>query len=370
MWRIPFFLVPYLAAAVEWLLWERIAKPGRRAAAAWGAAGFLAASKNPVIWLFGGYWFTPDMPTWLFALLNGLEGFLWTGLPCFLAAAVVALFLRRGRGWAFAAAAVAAAGLAAYGIVEGVRVPSVVEREVWFADLPEEFDGYRIAHLSDLHGSAGARRWKIAGIVRRTNAAEPDLVAMTGDFVDGSPERWAADMEPLRELRAKDGVFASTGNHERYWGFEAWEPYWREWGVRFLRNESVEIRRGGAVLSLGGLDDPAMGTNPGAVFAGRGAGDFRVLMFHRPIWCARLAEEFGVRLQLSGHTHGGGTPGLDRLVANANEGHLRGFYREGSVTLHVSPGSGQWGGYAMRLFDPAEITILVLRRGSEAQPQN
>lgn len=365
MWRIPFFLFPYLVAGVEWLLYARIAKPGRRAAAAWGAALFLAASKNPLIWLCGGYWFTPDMPTWLFALLNGLEGCLWTGLPCFLAASVVAPFLRRERrGQAFAVAALVAAGLAAYGIVEGVRVPSVAVREVWFADLPEEFDGYRLVHLSDLHCSSVARRWKIDGIVRRVNALDADAVAITGDFVDGAPETWAKELEPIRGLRAKDGVFASTGNHERYWGFAAWEPLYREWGVRFLRNESVEIRRGGAVLSLGGLDDPELGANPGAVFAGRGPGDFRVLMFHRPIWFARLAEECGVRLQLSGHTHGGGTPGLDRLVAKANEGHLRGFYALGDRLLHVSPGTGQWGGYPLRFFDPAEITLLVLHRGN------
>lgn len=454
MWRLPFFLLPYLAAGVEWLLYARIARPGRRAAAAWGAVAFLAASKNPLIWLCGGYWFNPDMPTWLFALLNGLEGCLWTGLPCFLAASVVALVCcgrikhpcpccgcytydgkpggsfsacpvcfweddpvqledetykgganevclaearenykkfgaceerfagnvrkprkeelsrRRGRGRAFAVAALVAAGLAAYGIVEGVRVPSVAVREVWFADLPEEFDGYRLVHLSDLHCSSVARRWKIEGIVRRVNALDADAVAITGDFVDGAPEIWARELEPIRGLSAKDGVFASTGNHERYWGFAAWEPLYREWGVRFLRNESVEIRRGGAVLALGGLDDPELGSNPGAVFAGRGPDDFRVLMFHRPIWCARLAEEFGVRLQLSGHTHGGGTPGLDRLVANANEGHLRGLYREGPATLHVSPGSGQWGGYPLRFFDPAEITLLVLRRSPEARPKN
>ena len=255
-----------------------------------------------------------------------------------------------------------AAGVASKGVHDGIRLPDVVEVEVEFPDLPSAFDGYRIAHLSDLHVSAAARADRTAGVVRIVNALAPDLVAITGDFVDGTAERRTADMSPLADLRAADGVVGCTGNHEYYSGWGVWRGVLAGMGVRVLENERLLLRRGADTLAILGENDPASFDSDIHVAAGMVPyGAFRILLAHRP---TRLAEHaaYGVRLQLSGHTHGGAAIGLDRLVARANEGHVRGLYREHGLTLYVNSGTGQWAGFPTRLGVVPEITLITLRR--------
>ena len=254
-----------------------------------------------------------------------------------------------------------AAGVGAKGVQNGFRLPDVVEVELEFPDLPPAFDGYRIAHLSDLHVSAAARADRTAGVVRIVNALKPDLVAITGDFVDGTAERRGADVAPLAGLRAPDGVVGCTGNHEYYSGWGVWRSVLREFGVRVLENERVLLRRGDDTLAVIGENDPvSYDSDIRAVAAMAPERAFRILLAHRP---TRLAEHAacGVRLQLSGHTHGGAVLGLDRFVARANEGHVRGLYREHGLALYVNSGTGQWAGFPTRLGVSPEITCLTLR---------
>ena len=254
-----------------------------------------------------------------------------------------------------------AAGVGAKGVQNGFRLPDVVEVELEFPDLPPAFDGYRIAHLSDLHVSAAARADRTAGVVRIVNALKPDLVAITGDFVDGTAERRGADVAPLAGLRAADGVVGCTGNHEYYSGWGVWRSVLREFGVRVLENERVLLRRGDDTLAVIGENDPvSYDSDIRAVAAMAPEGAFRILLAHRP---TRLAEHAacGVRLQLSGHTHGGAVLGIDRFVARANEGHVRGLYREHGLALYVNSGTGQWAGFPTRLGVSPEITCLTLR---------
>ena len=254
-----------------------------------------------------------------------------------------------------------AAGVGAKGVHNGFRLPDVVEVELTFPDLPPAFDGYRIAHLSDLHVSAAARADRTAGVVRIVNALKPDLVAITGDFVDGTAERRGADVAPLAGLRAADGVVGCTGNHEYYSGWGVWRSVLREFGVRVLENERLLVRRGQGTLAILGENDPVSFDSDIHIAAGMVPyGAFRILLAHRP---TRLAEHAacGVRLQLSGHTHGGAVRGLDRFVARANEGHVRGLYHEHGLTLYVNSGTGQWAGFPTRLGVAPEITCLTLR---------
>ena len=254
-----------------------------------------------------------------------------------------------------------AAGVGAKGVQNGFRLPDVVEVELEFPDLPPAFDGYRIAHLSDLHVSAAARADRTAGVVRIVNALKPDLVAITGDFVDGTAERRGADVAPLAGLRAADGVVGCTGNHEYYSGWGVWRSVLREFGVRVLENERMLLRRGDDTLAVIGENDPvSYDSDIRAVAAMAPEGAFRILLAHRP---TRLAEHAacGVRLQLSGHTHGGAVLGIDRFVARANEGHVRGLYHEHGLTLYVNSGTGQWAGFPTRLGVAPEITCLTLR---------
>lgn len=359
-WKLTFCLLPYALFGIEWLLLRRVL---RRGVMFWAltAVGGLGASKFIGFEVLGGDAFNPELPLWFMYAWGWLESCVWIACPLALCGAVCAWLVRpvrRGVVWAVLGAS---AVLAAYGMWEGMRVPPVVEREVECPGLPRAFDGYRVAQVSDLHCSSAARRGKIAEIVARVNACRPDLVAITGDFVDGTPARRAHDLEPLADLRAEDGVWACRGNHEKYWGPMGWEPYYGKWNVRMLCNAWTSVRRGEDLLVVGGMDDDVFGTPRDTVFLHAPQDGFRILLYHRPTRCEENARDLKVGLQLSGHTHGGAMPIVDGLVSRANEGHVRGFYREGGLVLHVSPGSGQWAGFPLRIFDPPEITLLVLR---------
>ena len=387
-WKLSFCVAPYLVFAVEWAM-IRAALRGHagRLPLPLTLFGLLAASKFVGFQLLGVNAFNPELPVWLLFAWGWMESVVWISLPVGFSAAITLWMWRRIGGGCGATrptgmfvmwmAIGVSMVLAAYGMWEGMRIPSVVEREVEFADLPQAFDGYRIAHISDIHCSSAARRAKIAGIVERVNAAKPDLVCITGDFVDGFPEQRREDIEPLEQLEAPDGVLGCTGNHEKYWRIAQWEPYFQTFSVRMLRNEWTAIERSGAVgggtptlpiggesverLVIGGMDDIAIGAHPAKVYEGAPEG-FRILLYHRPTWLEAHDRIHHVRLQLSGHTHGGAMPIIDKFVARANEGHVRGLYREGNIVLHNSPGSGQWAGFPLRLFNPPEITVLILKK--------
>ena len=258
--------------------------------------------------------------------------------------------------------AVAATGIAAHGMHEGLRIPDVVRVELAFPDLPPEFDGYRIVQISDTHVSSALTAERTNVVVDIVNSLGGDLVCFTGDIVDGSVEDRLADVRPFEGMKAADGVYGCAGNHEFYSGYELWRPRFEEFGIRMLDNSSVQIGRGAAAITLGGVMDPVCGNcDVNMAFRGAPADGFRILMMHRPIYTRENAA-FGVRLQLSGHTHGGGLNFFRPLVAPHNEGHIRGLYEEHGMKLYVNAGTGQWAGFPMRLGNPSEITEITLKR--------
>ena len=267
-------------------------------------------------------------------------------------------------------AGLAAAGTAGWGVWEGIRVPRIKRTEIEVEGLPRAFDGFRIVHLSDLHCSAAARREHMKGIVAQANTLNADIVCITGDFVDGSVEARREDLEPLKDLKSRLGVFGCAGNHEYYSGYRTWRPVFEELGISMLDNAHHVFVRGEARLVLGGIPDETAcspqyagdSVTPDVVRTFEGAPEgCRILMKHRPIHLSEH-ERHGVRLQLSGHTHGGACRGMDLLVAKmGNEDHLRGLYREERIALYVNPGTGQWAGFPLRLGVPAEVSELILR---------
>lgn len=373
MW---FFLVFFLTlgpacAGIAYLTLVRPLCLGRAARISLGVTLLACSLKFTWFGLFGERVFQPELPSGVIYALSVVYDFVlvlaalgvvgacvrWVGR---LARRARPTDLARRRMIAGGLACVAA-GVGAKGVQNGFRLPDVVEVELEFPDLPPAFDGYRIAHLSDLHVSAAARADRTAGVVRIVNALKPDLVAITGDFVDGTAERRGADVAPLAGLRAADGVVGCTGNHEYYSGWGVWRSVLREFGVRVLENERMLLRRGDDTLAIIGENDPvSYDSDIRAVAAMAPERAFRILLAHRP---TRLAEHaaYGVRLQLSGHTHGGAVLGLDRFVARANEGHVRGLYHEHGLTLYVNSGTGQWAGFPTRLGVSPEITCLTLR---------
>ena len=380
-----FLTIGPLCAGIAFLTMVRPLRLGRAAWIALGVALLACSLKFTWFGVFGGHIFLPELPSGViyalsvvydFVLVLAVIGVVWASgrwgvrlarraRPTDMRPARRAnpTDLTRRRVVAGALACVAA-GVAAKGVYDGVRLPDVVEVELEFPDLPPAFDGYRIAHLSDLHISAAARADRTAGVVRLVNECKPDLIAITGDFVDGTADRRSVDVAPLADLRAPDGVVGCTGNHEYYSGWDVWRNVFPRYGIRILENERLLVRRDDQTLAILGENDPVSRDSDIHIAASMVPHwAFRILLAHRP---TRLAEHAacGVRLQLSGHTHGGAARGLDRFVARANEGHVRGIYREHGLTLYVNSGTGQWAGFPTRLGVPPEITLLTLKRST------
>ncbi|WP_323025042.1 metallophosphoesterase [Castellaniella sp.] len=259
--------------------------------------------------------------------------------------------------------------LSAIGTWQAVRVPDVKDLELTVPGLPLAFDGYRVVQLTDLHVSRLLPEPWVAAVVAKTNALDADLVVITGDLADGSPEARAADVRPLHDLRARDGVLAIPGNHEYYADYRSWMAAYRALGLDMLENAHVVIRRGDAALVVAGITDRQAASfgqprpDLDAALKGAPPGAPVILLAHRPEGAARHAQA-GVALQLSGHTHGGQILGPHLLTQWANEGFVSGLYRVGAMLLYVSNGTGLWNGLAIRLGRPSEITRIVLRSGN------
>jgi predicted MPP superfamily phosphohydrolase len=264
-----------------------------------------------------------------------------------------------------AAFVTAAAGAAiAVGLRSALAGPVLARESFEIERWPAALDGFRIAQISDIHIGPILDRRFAAELTRRVNALAPDLVAVTGDLVDGSARLLADEVAPFRELRGRFGVFFVTGNHDHYSNAESWAGVVRGLGIRVLRNERVEIGAPGASFDLVGVDDHhAHFAGDGredldAALAGRDPERAAVLLAHDPATFER-AQRAGIDLQLSGHTHGGQIWPFRWLVRLATR-YVAGRYRAGRAQLYVSRGTGFWGP-PLRLFAPAEITEITVR---------
>lgn len=340
-----------------------------------GLTVLLLGASQYHLWsrLSSGSVFAPEFPRPVVILFNGAFGALALATPMLLALDAAALvgWVLPGSGWVVPmvwryAAALVAMVLAAVAVSQAVRVPPLKDVTVAIPGLPLGFDGYTILHLTDLHISRLFPREWAQAVVARANDLGTDLIVVTGDFIDGSLASRRTDVESLRALRARDGVWAVPGNHEYFFDHDAWMRHLTGLGIRVLANAHTVLRRDGGALVVAGVTDrsaPATG-HPGPDLAAALAGAPKdapvVLLDHQPANAARAAGH-GVRLQLSGHTHGGMIRGLDRLVARGNAGFVSGAYRVGGMLLYVSNGTGLWPGFALRLGRPSELTRITLR---------
>ena len=257
--------------------------------------------------------------------------------------------------------------LAGWGFVEARRLAEVVQVEVPIEGLHPALDGYRIVQLSDVHIGPTIKGDYLSAVVDRTNALAPDLVAVTGDLVDGYVETLREHVAPLGRLRATDGTYFVTGNHEYYWGVDAWLAEVRRLGLSTLVNEHRVIERDGARLIVGGCTDysahrlrPDHASDPAAAFAGAPEG-LRLLLAHQPK-SVRAAVRAAVDLQLSGHTHGGQFFPVSLFVGLAHP-FTEGLGRLARTWIYVNRGTGYWGP-PLRAGVPSEITALTLRRAT------
>ena len=262
------------------------------------------------------------------------------------------------------AVAIAAVLVTLWGFANARRTARVVRVDVPIAGLPRALVGFTIAQVSDVHVGPTIKRPYVEAIVDAVNRLDVDLVAVTGDLVDGSVRDLAEHVAPLAALRSKEGSFFVTGNHEYYSGAAAWVRELRRLGLVVLMNEHAVVRRGEARLVIAGVTDFGAGhfdrsqaSDPVAALAGSPAGAVRLLLAHQPR-SAAAAEAAGFDLQLSGHTHGGQFLPWNFLV-RLQQPFTAGLHRWRRMWVYTSRGTGYWGP-PKRFGAPSEITLLRL----------
>jgi len=323
--------------------------------------------------LSSGSEFAPEFPRPIVVLFNWALGavILLAVLQLLLdVGLVVGMLFRRGIVSApddvrYGMAALAAIA-AAIGVQQAMRVPPLKDVEVAIPRLPRQFDGYTILQLTDLHISRLFPASWARAVVARSNELGADLIAITGDLIDGTVDMRRADVAPLRDLKARDGVYVISGNHEYIFGHAAWMAHFATLGLGSLENSHIVLERDGSKLVVAGITDRAsrrIGHVRDLVTVLKGApkGAPIVLLDHQPS-DAPLAAKLGVALQLSGHTHGGMIFGLDRMTARANAGFVSGRYDVDGMTLYVNNGTALWPGFALRLGRASELTRITLRQ--------
>jgi uncharacterized protein len=252
----------------------------------------------------------------------------------------------------------------AYAVYRARGRLEVAEVRVPLARLPAGAAPTTIVQITDVHIGGTIARPFVEQVVRQTNALEPDVIAITGDLVDGSVERLRETVAPLGGLRARHGVFFVTGNHEYFSGASKWAEELGRLGIRVLRNERVTIGEGASTFDLAGIDDWSArrhddGSRPDLprALAGRDPARPVVLLAHQPKAIFEAAN-LGVDLQLSGHTHGGQIWPFGLFVM-LQQPYIMGLHRHGDTFIYVSPGTGYWGP-PMRLGTRAELTRITL----------
>lgn len=370
----PFVLVltGILAGAYVYLAWRLASGPALRLAL---AIPFLLIWLVPVIYWMGGResggladellhsagYICMGWINFVLVLTLGRDVLLLATAWLAPLADIHAFLLSSGPTWVMIGsfAALAAGALAA------LRGPHLRRVDIPVEGLDPALEGVRIVQITDLHVGPTIRAAYVRRVVRMANELAPDIVALTGDLIDGSVARLARRIAPLAELLPAGRVFFVPGNHEYYSGVGQWITHFRSLNFRVLLNEHAAISIRGARLVVGGVLDPAArAAGPEHVprpdlAAGRDEGPaFRLLLAHNPK-LAPLGEAAGFDLQLSGHTHAGQFFPWTLAVHLVHAPHVAGLSRSGRMWVYVSAGTGSWGP-PVRFGSEPELTLIRL----------
>lgn len=366
--------------------------------ACWGVIAFLAAHSTGAMTAVFGLALYTTIPLFVFLRWGGwpfyprkifrlfvLRVFWYTQLllPLVAGAGLIGLLGGAIFGHALDAGRLAAAATAAVlGVIiaigyVGSRALVVRDVVVELPDLPPEFEGFRIAQLTDLHLGPHLPRSRFERIADEMERLKPDIIVVTGDIVDDRVEDLEVYGSILGRMNAPSGVYLIAGNHDVYAGWPAVEKRLRRGDLgTLLVNESREIRRGDASVAIVGTGDPAGRGFPDAGVAPDidrslhdvPAGRFVIALAHNPALFPALAER-NVGLTLSGHTHWGqvALPAAGWSMASMFLEDAMGLITRHRSLLYISPGTGYWG-IPFRIGATGEITHLTLRRSTTGEP--
>ena len=309
------------------------------------------------------------MPKMLFALCSGI-GYL------------VCKYTHRRRNYGnfiwlpFAAGAIY---IIMYGFIVGFGKLEVKHLDLYFDDLPEAFEGYRIVHFSDAH--VGSFQYDKKSILQRDidsiNAQKADMVAFTGDIQNMQPDELLPVMPLLSKVKAKDGVYSVLGNHDYSIYIDATEDVKKanikatvdreqQMGWTVLRNDNRVIRRDADSLVIAGEENGGRKPSPKLAdleksLHGVGKGAFIVMLQHDPnVWQEKIVPDGRVQLTLSGHTHAGQVSVFGLRFTQLTAHNDYGLYNQCRQQLYVTSGLG--GVVAMRFGATAEIAVITLHK--------
>ena len=350
-WPSVFFTLLLIASFIlmPMGMWaRRVAKPPVSETLAWVGLLFMGLFSSLLVFTF-----VRDMFLLLAAIVVGISG--PSTLP-----------LDDIRSATAAAVPLLALLVTVFGFLNARRTAGIVTIDVPIADLPMALQGFTIVQISDVHVGPTIRQQYVERIVEAVNRLKPDVVAITGDLVDGSVAELRDQVAPLSRLKSREGRYFVTGNHEYYSGAVPWMVELERLGIRVLHNQHVVIERDFAKLVLAGVSDYSAGhyddshrSDPQKSLAGApGDAAVKILLAHQPR-SAAAASEAGFDLQLSGHTHGGQFWPWNHFV-KFQQPFTAGLHRLDELFVYVSRGTGYWGP-PKRFFAPSEITQIRLQ---------
>lgn len=251
------------------------------------------------------------------------------------------------------------------GFIVTIKGPVVEKIEILLKNLPKSFDGFTIVQISDLHVGSTIKNDYVTKVVNIANSLKPNIIALTGDFVDGHVEQLKNDVAPLSKLKSTHGNFSVTGNHEYYSGAKEWIEEFTNLGIRNLSNEHALIKNNNEQIILAGVTDYSTinqlsedASSPSKALKGAPSGLTKILLAHQPSSYLE-AYKAGFDLQLSGHTHAGQYFPFTLLIRFFHR-YYAGLNQHLGMWIYINRGTGHWGP-PLRLAAPAEITLIILK---------